>query len=126
MPTTVLIIVIAVLTSLDDPWILKFVGFLKKLIANGKNILGICWGPHFLPLHLLLIYEGHQIMARCMGGEVIKSPKGPEFGCKLFDFTNPCHTEDQRTLRLYLTHSDIVSKVPEGYSLSFRIINAYF
>lgn len=61
-----------------------------------------------------------------MGGEVIKSPKGPEFGCKLFDFTNPCHTEDQRTLRLYLTHSDIVSKVPEGYSLSFRIINAYF
>lgn len=44
------------------PWIAQLEDFVRVLYAANKKIIGICFG--------------HQLIAKALGGEVIKSPKG--------------------------------------------------
>eukprot|EP01128_Nolandella_sp_AFSM9_P004876 TRINITY_DN2289_c0_g1_i1.p1 TRINITY_DN2289_c0_g1~~TRINITY_DN2289_c0_g1_i1.p1 ORF type:complete len:267 (+),score=46.26 TRINITY_DN2289_c0_g1_i1:67-801(+) len=86
----------------SDPWILKFIEFVKKLHAHERQILGICWG--------------HQIIGRVFGGSVVRAPT-TETGCFPFPLTHPSLRFPMKTdhLSLYLTHSDIVNVIPDGF-----------
>ncbi|WBV66493.1 type 1 glutamine amidotransferase [Legionella pneumophila] len=46
----------------DYPWIRKLEEFVRTLHASQKKLIGICFG--------------HQLIAKALGGKVIKSPKG--------------------------------------------------
>ncbi len=81
-------------------WVDDLCGFVGRLWEAGKPLVGICFG--------------HQLMAKALGGEVVKSPKGWGVGMSfnrvesLAEWMAPW----QPNLDLLVSHQDQVSELP--------------
>jgi GMP synthase (glutamine-hydrolysing) len=84
------------------PWMLRAEGYVRDLAGAGVPVLGICFG--------------HQLIAKALGGEVEKNPRGREIG------TVPVtKTADDRLFDALpdpfaanATHVESVTRLPEG------------
>jgi len=95
------------LSAYDDiDWLREFECYIRKLDQHQAKLIGICFG--------------HQIIAKALGGEVIKNPLGWELSWAQFDFNEAGSSvfsigSDDKTVNLYYSHQDIVSKIPPGF-----------
>lgn len=84
------------------PWIAKLEGFIRQLDIAKKKVIGICFG--------------HQLIAKALGGKVIKSPKGWGIGISINkirlqkSWMRPLKEE----LNLIVSHQDQVMELPLG------------
>jgi GMP synthase (glutamine-hydrolysing) len=87
------------------PWMLRAEAFLREAIAEGRPVLGICFG--------------HQMIAQALGGEVVPSPRGREIGTvemkrvaddPLFEGLAPSFSANS-------SHVDAVATLPPGARL---------
>ncbi|KPM35280.1 hypothetical protein AK830_g11291 [Neonectria ditissima] len=85
----------------DYPWAFKLIDFLKEAYHARIPIAAICYG--------------HQILARALGGKVLKNPKGSELSVTRVDLT-ACGAALFETdhLNLYQMHLDTVVDAPPG------------
>ncbi|WP_299346211.1 type 1 glutamine amidotransferase [uncultured Maritalea sp.] len=79
----------------DLPWIAKLEDFLRQTYAKDVPIVGICFG--------------HQILAKAMGGEVVKYDQGWSIGNQAYALAAPL---DEK-VRVVAWHQDQVTKLPE-------------
>ena len=86
----------------DHPWIAPLESFIRDCRRAGRKMLGICFG--------------HQIIARALGGEVARSPKG--WGVGIHDYSTRNWPEslapDPGVIRVQAFHQDQVLRAPEG------------
>ena len=78
------------------------------IFSLGVPVLGICYGQ--------------QLMAHLLGGEVRKGEKG-EYGLatlELDDTTDPMFGGLGGTQQIWMSHRDVVGRVPEGFSVAGR------
>ncbi|WP_089730097.1 glutamine amidotransferase-related protein [Modicisalibacter muralis] len=85
-----------------DDWIEALCGFVRELWAAGKPLVGICFG--------------HQLMAKALGGEVVKSERGWGVGMSFNRLSERADWMDpwQEGLDLVVSHQDQVLRPPEG------------
>nr|OQO18166.1 hypothetical protein B0A51_13349 [Rachicladosporium sp. CCFEE 5018] len=86
----------------NDPWILKLVGFTKKVLAQQRVLLiGVCFG--------------HQIVGRAMGVKVALSDRGWEVSVTPVQLTAKGKDLFKvEELAIHQMHRDIVYEFPEG------------
>ena len=89
----------------DFEWISNLKNFINSIISINKPILGICFG--------------HQILATCLGGTVLKNPKGWELGSYNISLTkdgleNPLFNQIENNEVFYESHQDVVTMLPKG------------
>lgn len=83
-------------------WIAELEEFVRILLKANKKVIGICFG--------------HQLIAKALGGKVIKSPKGWGIGIsqnQVFhhkEWMNP----EMSQFNLLVSHQDQVVELPEG------------
>ncbi len=78
------------------------------LFTNGAAVLGICYGQ--------------QLMAQLLGGAVRKGEKG-EYGLAMLDLdgiSNPLFQGLEPRQQIWMSHRDVVSRVPEGFAVLGR------
>ncbi|MCL9684693.1 glutamine amidotransferase-related protein [Legionella maioricensis] len=83
------------------PWITQLEEFVRTLHAAQKKVIGICFG--------------HQLIAKALGGKVIKSPKGWGVGMSqntLVQFKE-WMIPHQKTFNLLVSHQDQVVELPK-------------
>lgn len=89
----------------EAPWMLQLEEALRGLLARGTPVLGICFG--------------HQLIAKAMGGEVQRNPRGREIGTvevqRLAD--DPLFAGLPRCFAANATHMDTITRLPEGARL---------
>ncbi|WP_298628414.1 GMP synthase [uncultured Legionella sp.] len=87
------------------PWIAHLEEFVRTLHSAQKKVIGICFG--------------HQLIAKALGGKVIKSPKGWGVGMSQNQILQ--QTEWMSTSRtefnLLVSHQDQVVELPDGAQL---------
>lgn len=85
----------------DDPWIAKLLDLIVEIVAADIPLVGICFG--------------HQAIAKALGGEVIKSPKGWGLGIRKVGLTEAGQMlpESEECLKLIYVHQDQVIKLPK-------------
>jgi len=85
-----------------DAWIESLCGFVRELWVAGKPLVGICFG--------------HQLIAKALGGEIVKSERGWGVGMSFNRLTERAEWMDpwQEGLDLVVSHQDQVSRLPEG------------
>ena len=83
-------------------WMLKLEAFIRELVDRQIPLTGICFG--------------HQIVAKALGGEVVKSDKGWAVGVSTFAIiANPAWMEQtSNNIRIYSFHQDQVVRLPPG------------
>ena len=81
-------------------WVDDLCGFVRRLWEAGKPLVGICFG--------------HQLMAKALGGEVVKSPKGWGVGMSFNRVETRAEWMEpwQPSLDLLVSHQDQVSELP--------------
>ncbi|MEH6799484.1 MAG: gamma-glutamyl-gamma-aminobutyrate hydrolase family protein [Halopseudomonas sabulinigri] len=81
-------------------WINELQAFVTKLWEAGMPLVGICFG--------------HQLMAKALGGEVHKSPKGWGVGMSFNDvlINKPWMQPTRESLDLIVSHQDQVVRLP--------------
>ncbi|HHX35125.1 MAG TPA: amidotransferase [Gammaproteobacteria bacterium] len=89
----------------DDPWIVTLRDYLRKSYAQGKILLGICFG--------------HQILALALGGIAQRCNKGWGIGMHRYRM---CYQPDWLPdavdeFQLLISHRDQVTALPEGATL---------
>ena len=83
----------------DKPWIRNLEIFIRRLDAEQRKLVGICFG--------------HQLIAKALGGEVKKSPKGWGVGVHVYDINDPSlHDGEGNTVQLLASHQDQVMAAP--------------
>ncbi|CAG8542450.1 2056_t:CDS:2 [Paraglomus brasilianum] len=90
----------------DVPWINNLTDFMKHVINNHPRvrIVGICFG--------------HQIVARAMGGNVIKNPLGMELAVTEFELTEDAKQffkTNRNGIKIQEMHQDYVSEIPPNF-----------
>ncbi|TAL61780.1 MAG: GMP synthase [Legionella sp.] len=84
------------------PWITQLEEFVRQLHAAGKKVIGICFG--------------HQLIAKALGGKVIKSPNG--WGVGISQNQVKAQKEWMTPLleqfNLLVSHQDQVVELPKG------------
>lgn len=82
------------------PWIETLCGFVRELWAAGKPLIGICFG--------------HQLMAKALGGEVVKSERGWGVGMSFNRVQAQSEWMEpwQPSLDLLVSHQDQVETLP--------------
>ena len=90
--------------------------FDKKIIENDIPVLGICFG--------------HQILSKLNGGKV-KQSKHREFGlATIYKKNNSLLTKNffknKRTIKVWMSHADQVSKLPKNFEVIASSINSKF
>ncbi|HAT2046983.1 TPA: GMP synthase [Legionella pneumophila] len=84
----------------DYPWIRKLEEFVRTLHASQKKLIGICFG--------------HQLIAKALGGKVIKSPKGWGVGMsqnQIYQFKE-WMKPSLNCFNLLVSHQDQVIELP--------------
>lgn len=86
----------------DRPWIAPLEALIREIRDAGRPLVGICFG--------------HQLMARALGGEVVKSDRGWGVGLSFNRVTERADwmTPWQPGLDLLVSHQDQVERLPEG------------
>ncbi len=85
----------------EYPWIAQLEHFVRSLYAAQKKVIGICFG--------------HQLIAKALGGKVIKSPKGWGVGMsqntviQVKDWMLPLQT----SFNVLVSHQDQVVELPK-------------
>lgn len=81
-------------------WMLALESFVRDLVDRQIPLVGICFG--------------HQIIARALGGEVVKSDKGWGVGVSTYAVTKQLSWMEQAAdhIRIYSFHQDQVIKLP--------------
>ncbi|PXY00143.1 glutamine amidotransferase-related protein [Halomonas sp. LBP4] len=81
-------------------WVDALCGFVRELWHSGKPLVGICFG--------------HQLIARALGGEVVKSPRGWGVGVSFNRVTERAGWMEpwQEGLDLVVSHQDQVEELP--------------
>mmetsp|Transcript_7753 Transcript_7753/g.10143 ORF Transcript_7753/g.10143 Transcript_7753/m.10143 type:complete len:245 (-) Transcript_7753:746-1480(-) len=86
----------------DHPWTHPLMEYIKVLYAEKRRVLGICFG--------------HQIIARTMGGKVVKSESGRQKGVRTCALTEKgksfFRTQAQDAVSFIYDHGDEVVDVP--------------
>jgi len=84
----------------DLPWIHWLADFIRELDARKIPLVGICFG--------------HQLIARALGGEVVKAPQGWGVGVHEAGITAPAPwiDDDVRSVRMVVSHQDQVTALP--------------
>ena len=95
---------------------IKKYSFDKKIIENGIPILGICFG--------------HQILSKLNGGKV-KQSKNREFGLasisiKKESLLTKNFLNNKKTIKVWMSHADQVSKLPKNFSVVGSTQNSKF
>ena len=83
----------------DHPWIPKLEQLVREIYADGRPLIGVCFG--------------HQIIAQALGGKVEKFSGGWSVGYTEYDF-------DGHKVPLNAWHQDQVTKVPEDAEVIAR------
>lgn len=81
----------------DEPWIAPAEDLLRRIVAAGIPVAGICFG--------------HQLLAQALGGRVEKAPAGWGMGVHAYDLELD---GGPATMRLQAMHQDQVVALPEG------------
>ena len=89
----------------DLGWIKNLIEFIKKLHAQKKKMLGICFG--------------HQIIAHALGGEVKKSEKGWGLGIREFDIVKNSkwmtpELESDKCSLIFFHQDQVITLPPNG------------
>ncbi len=86
----------------DEPWIHQFAELTRRIRANGKPFVGICFG--------------HQMMGHALGGWVTKSPNGWGIGAHSFPVHKPQRwmQPPSAEFRLLMSCQDQVLSLPPG------------
>jgi len=87
------------------PWITQLEDFVRQLHQAKKKVIGICFG--------------HQLIAKALGGKVIKSPKGWGLGMSQNQIIR-CQewmVPPLQELNLLVSHQDQVAVLPKGAQL---------
>lgn len=86
----------------DEPWIIRFRDFVKRLFEERKKFVGICFG--------------HQMIAHALGGRVVKSDRGWGLGVKRVHLLRdmPWMAPPLSGYDLIVTHQDQVDVLPPG------------
>jgi GMP synthase-like glutamine amidotransferase len=81
-------------------WIRSLEGLIREMHESGKKIIGICFG--------------HQLIAKALGGKVIKSPKGWGIGMSVNQIIQqkPWMAPSLELLKLRVSHQDQVVELP--------------
>lgn len=84
----------------DLSWLAPFEDFIRRLHAQQKKIIGICFG--------------HQLIAKALGGKVIKSPKGWGIGMSINTVIQqkPWMNPARDQFNLLISHQDQVVELP--------------
>ena len=92
-----------------EVWLTRLLSFLRKLIAEERPLIGVCFG--------------HQAISLAMGGVVIQSPAGTKAGCQTYPMTAAAkdilclHREEAK---IFSHHGDAVAALPvEGMSWGY-------
>lgn len=85
----------------QDPWIIRFKEFIRKLYHQNKKFVGICFG--------------HQMIAEALGGKCTKSDRGWGVGVKevVIGKTMPWMQPKLDSFRLIVSHADQVAALPQ-------------
>lgn len=88
-----------------EPWSERTAAWLAELVAQGKPVLGVCYG--------------HQLMAHALGGRVGDLPGGPERGVFALTLTaagrrDPLLQGLPQHFAAYLSHAQAVLEPPAG------------
>lgn len=91
-----------------DRWMLSTEAYLRRAVAGGTPVLGICFG--------------HQMLAQALGGDVQKNPLGREMGTVDLELTgdDPLFDVPERPLQVNMSHSDSVVRLPVGVRVLAR------
>jgi GMP synthase-like glutamine amidotransferase len=84
----------------DFPWIANLEEFVRQLHSAKKKVVGICFG--------------HQLIAKALGGKVIKSPKGWGIGMSTNQITQQKYwmNPPQDNFHLLVSHQEQVVELP--------------
>ena len=103
---------------------IKAAGYRGVIFTGGPNSVYDEASPHFDPAVLKLgipvlgICYGDQLMAWMAGGEVSSAKSGSEYGkTMLYRKESPLFRNIPQTSVCWMSHTDYVSRVPEGFSV---------
>jgi GMP synthase-like glutamine amidotransferase len=78
----------------DHPWLPPLEDFIRRIVASGRPLVGICFG--------------HQVIAQALGGRAEKFAGGWSIGPQVYDFAG----RGPRTVMAW--HQDQVTEPPDG------------
>lgn len=104
-PAGVVVTGSAAMVSERRPWSERAAGWLAEAVAAGTPVLGICYG--------------HQLLARALGGEVGRNPRGREIGTVEVELDaeaagDPLLGGLGPRLVMHASHSESVLELPPG------------
>lgn len=88
----------------DEPWIHELEDLVRRIVAQRRRLVGICFG--------------HQMTAQALGGLVEPAEVGWGVGVKAFDVVAaPAWMEPVEDFTILMSHRDQVTRLPEGAEL---------
>ena len=88
----------------DEPWIHELEDLVRRIVAQRRRLVGICFG--------------HQMTAQALGGLVEPAEVGWGVGVKAFEVVAaPAWMEPVEDFTILMSHRDQVTRLPEGAEL---------
>ena len=85
----------------DEPWIRRLEDFVRAAAASGTPFIGICFG--------------HQLIAKALGGSVVRSERGWGVGLKEVEVRADLGLGS--SFRILNSHQDQIELLPEGFEI---------